>query len=178
MFNIFPWWFKRNKKFYSTLRSKTSQVSFAFLEINSVILCFSLGYDESFRHCSAILRLPGEILASISVVLFVLCCGLVTYIYKWVLSNWNLSLQMLINLPQYSIFYQKNKKTLPKKFCASNALKINELYGHVRLLWREGFHQLTARHCALFGNWSRHHRLMGKINHNPSELCTVHTIKH
>lgn len=48
---------------------------------DGVVHCPS-GYDESFTHCSAILRLPAEILASICVVLLLCCGGLLTYLYR------------------------------------------------------------------------------------------------
>lgn len=48
---------------------------------DGVVHCPS-GYDETFTHCSALLRLPAEILATLCV-LFLLCCGgLSTYAYR------------------------------------------------------------------------------------------------
>lgn len=55
--------------------------------INLTVWCDGIshcptGYDESFTHCSALLRLPAEVLAIISVILLLLCCGFGTYLYK------------------------------------------------------------------------------------------------
>ncbi|GAB0095570.1 uncharacterized protein DMENIID0001_109660 [Sergentomyia squamirostris] len=40
------------------------------------------GYDESFTHCSALLRLPAEILATLSVVFLVFFFGVSAYVFK------------------------------------------------------------------------------------------------
>lgn len=40
------------------------------------------GYDESFTHCSALLRLPLEVLATICVLILVLFCCLILLIYR------------------------------------------------------------------------------------------------
>lgn len=40
------------------------------------------GYDESFTHCSALLRLPAEILATLSVVFLVFFGAFAAYIYR------------------------------------------------------------------------------------------------
>lgn len=42
------------------------------------------GYDESFIHCSRILRLPAEALAVLCVLLIVLCCACSLYIRRFV----------------------------------------------------------------------------------------------
>lgn len=42
------------------------------------------GYDESFIHCSRILRLPAEVLAVFCVLLIVLCCACSLYIRRFV----------------------------------------------------------------------------------------------
>lgn len=53
------------------------------------------GYDESFTHCSALLRLPAEVLATLCVILLLCCFGFVTYAYRWVnwLVKWNFGLR-------------------------------------------------------------------------------------
>ncbi|XP_037044522.1 uncharacterized protein LOC119080330 isoform X2 [Bradysia coprophila] len=40
------------------------------------------GYDESFTHCSALLRLPAEVLATLCVILLLCCIGFITYVYR------------------------------------------------------------------------------------------------
>lgn len=40
------------------------------------------GYDESFTHCSALLRLPAEILATLCALFVAFCCGLLAYIFR------------------------------------------------------------------------------------------------
>lgn len=55
--------------------------------VNASIWCDGIeqcpsGEDEAFTHCSALLRLPAEVLAGLSVLLLVLCCGLFGYIYR------------------------------------------------------------------------------------------------
>lgn len=42
------------------------------------------GYDESFIHCSRILRLPAEALAVLCVLLIVMCCACSLYIRRYV----------------------------------------------------------------------------------------------
>lgn len=56
--------------------------------VNATVWCDGVqhcpsGIDESFTHCSAILRLPAEILASICVVLLLVCGGLLLFCYRW-----------------------------------------------------------------------------------------------
>lgn len=55
--------------------------------VNGSIFCDGIeqcpsGEDESFTHCSALLRLPAEVLAGFSVLLLLLCCGLIAYVYR------------------------------------------------------------------------------------------------
>uniref|UniRef100_A0A336KH36 CSON011022 protein n=1 Tax=Culicoides sonorensis TaxID=179676 RepID=A0A336KH36_CULSO len=55
--------------------------------VNSTIMCDGeihcpSGADESFTHCSALLKLPTEILAALFVLMLVLCCGCSAYIYR------------------------------------------------------------------------------------------------
>ncbi|XP_029726486.2 uncharacterized protein LOC109623124 isoform X2 [Aedes albopictus] len=55
--------------------------------VNGSIFCDGIeqcpsGEDESFTHCSALLRLPAEVLAGFSVLLLLLCCGLAAYVYR------------------------------------------------------------------------------------------------
>lgn len=55
--------------------------------VNSSIMCDGeihcpSGADESFTHCSALLKLPTEILAALFVLILVLCCGCSAYIYR------------------------------------------------------------------------------------------------
>ncbi|CAG9804070.1 unnamed protein product [Chironomus riparius] len=40
------------------------------------------GYDESFVHCSRILRLPAEVLAVMCVLLLLLCCAGIIYVHR------------------------------------------------------------------------------------------------
>jgi len=42
------------------------------------------GYDESFVHCSRILRLPAEVLAVVSVILLLLSCAGIIYVHRLV----------------------------------------------------------------------------------------------
>ncbi|XP_035794280.1 uncharacterized protein LOC118467651 isoform X1 [Anopheles albimanus] len=60
--------------------------------VNASIWCDGIeqcpsGEDEAFTHCSALLRLPAEVLAGLSVLLLVLCCGLFGYIYRKIRRN-------------------------------------------------------------------------------------------
>ncbi|XP_055630213.1 uncharacterized protein LOC129771009 isoform X2 [Toxorhynchites rutilus septentrionalis] len=60
--------------------------------VNASIWCDGIaqcpsGEDESFTHCSALLRLPAELLAGFSVLLFLLCCGLAAYVYRKIKRN-------------------------------------------------------------------------------------------
>uniref|UniRef100_A0A182YNW7 DUF7805 domain-containing protein n=1 Tax=Anopheles stephensi TaxID=30069 RepID=A0A182YNW7_ANOST len=60
--------------------------------VNASIWCDGIeqcpsGEDEAFTHCSALLRLPAEILAGLSVLLLVLCCGLFGYLYRKIKRN-------------------------------------------------------------------------------------------
>lgn len=60
--------------------------------VNGSIFCDGIeqcpsGEDESFSHCSALLRLPAEVLAGLSVLLLLLCCGLSAYVYRKIKRN-------------------------------------------------------------------------------------------
>ncbi|XP_053674728.1 uncharacterized protein LOC128725034 [Anopheles nili] len=60
--------------------------------VNASIWCDGIeqcpsGEDEAFTHCSALLRLPAEVLAGLSVLLLVLCCGLFGYLYRKIKRN-------------------------------------------------------------------------------------------
>ncbi|XP_050073509.1 uncharacterized protein LOC126561419 isoform X1 [Anopheles maculipalpis] len=60
--------------------------------VNASIWCDGIeqcpsGEDEAFTHCSALLRLPAEILAGLSVLLLVICCGLFGYLYRKIKRN-------------------------------------------------------------------------------------------
>lgn len=55
--------------------------------VNSSVWCDGInhcpsGYDESFTHCSALLQLPAEILASLLVSIILMVCIFSTYIYR------------------------------------------------------------------------------------------------
>lgn len=55
--------------------------------VNSSVWCDGInhcpsGYDESFTHCSALLKLPAEILAGLSVSTILLFCAFSAYIYR------------------------------------------------------------------------------------------------
>ncbi|XP_052859858.1 uncharacterized protein LOC128267111 [Anopheles cruzii] len=60
--------------------------------VNASIWCDGIeqcpsGEDEAFTHCSALLRLPAEVLAGLSVLLLVLCLGLFGYLYRKIKRN-------------------------------------------------------------------------------------------
>lgn len=55
--------------------------------VNTSIWCDGVnhcpsGYDESFTHCSALLKLPAEILAALCVVLILIACGGTFWLYR------------------------------------------------------------------------------------------------
>lgn len=59
--------------------------------VNSSVWCDGVnhcpsGYDESFTHCSALLKLPAEALVGLSMSTMFLFCGICVYIYRWVES--------------------------------------------------------------------------------------------
>lgn len=55
--------------------------------VNASVWCDGIshcpsGYDESFTHCSALLKLPAEILAAFFVLLILVLCAFSAYIYR------------------------------------------------------------------------------------------------
>lgn len=55
--------------------------------VNASVWCDGInhcpsGYDESFAHCSALLKLPAEILASLCVAVLLTFCIFSAYIYR------------------------------------------------------------------------------------------------
>lgn len=55
--------------------------------VNSSVFCDGIqqcpsGYDESFTHCSALLKLPAEVLAGFLVSIILLLCIFSAYIYR------------------------------------------------------------------------------------------------
>lgn len=55
--------------------------------VNTSIWCDGVnhcpsGYDESFTHCSSILKLPAEVLAALCVAIILLMCGAVFWLYR------------------------------------------------------------------------------------------------
>lgn len=68
------------------------------------------GYDESFIHCSRILRLPAEALAVLCVLFIVGCCACSLYIRRFVIVQSEIE-QVLIEFQIYSIVVGKSKIT-------------------------------------------------------------------
>lgn len=109
---------------------------------DGVVHCPS-GYDESFTHCSALLRLPAEILASICVVLLLCCGGLLTYLYRYAMGDIVLkSRAQLIDVYFDSFDRQKDTASFSRFVHIADTPEIAQLngYGHIR---REGRDQLT-----------------------------------
>lgn len=82
---------KHKTHFYKNVSSALEECQYQCPElnacVNSSIMCDGeihcpSGADESFTHCSALLKLPTEILAALFVLMLVLCCGCSTYIYR------------------------------------------------------------------------------------------------
>lgn len=155
-----------------TLRIHQSRLLFKFAEdcqhsctelracVNASIWCDGKvhcpsGEDESFVHCSRILRLPAEVLAVACVLLIVLLCACSLYIRRYVERS--LSSPVCRNKADFLIF-QKNQESLPTQFSPADEIEVDEFreyehrHGGVR---REGLYQLTKRVCAICGDRPR-----------------------
>lgn len=83
--------FHKNTPSLSCKRTEDCQYSCPELHacVNASIWCDGRvhcpsGYDESFIHCSRILRLPAEVLAVFGVFLILLCCAGCLYVHRFV----------------------------------------------------------------------------------------------
>lgn len=68
--------------------------------VNTSIWCDGVnhcpsGYDESFTHCSALLKLPAEILAALCVALILVGCGAIFWAIRW---DYNFSLYLSVRI--------------------------------------------------------------------------------
>lgn len=78
--------------------------------VNSSVWCDGInhcpsGYDESFTHCSALLKLPAEALAGLSVSSILLFCVFSAYIYRYELLKLFSQILIQITLEHFFFFY-------------------------------------------------------------------------
>lgn len=122
---------------------------------DGIVHCPS-GDDETFLQCSALMKLPAEILATLCLIFVLSCCAFAAFAYKWDLDI--IKLKMIYNI--YILILQKNQAQAARLIGAADASQVAQLHGYRCAGWKGGDLLTKRQFCALRWDRSCDHGLM------------------